>query len=88
MQCGTVSWFNEARGYGFIRPEAGAQEVFVQLSAVLGSGLIGLQPGQRVSFEVLRGRHGLEAIELRPLAEPRGAQTAAAGATGPVQRPA
>jgi len=49
---GSVKWFNGTKGYGFIRPEAGGDDVFVHISAVERSGLSGLTEGQRVSYEV------------------------------------
>jgi CspA family cold shock protein len=70
MPSGTVVWFNETRGYGFIQPQTGGRDVFVHLSAVRRSGLLSLHPGQRVAFETVRGRQGLEVIELRLLGEP------------------
>ncbi|MEZ5938718.1 MAG: cold-shock protein [Hyphomonadaceae bacterium] len=52
MANGTVKWFNEQKGYGFIQPEDGGADVFVHISAVQRSGLAGLTEGQRVSFEL------------------------------------
>ncbi|MEZ6029841.1 MAG: cold-shock protein [Hyphomonadaceae bacterium] len=52
MATGTVKWFNEQKGYGFIQPEAGGSDVFVHISAVQRAGLAGLTEGQRVSFEL------------------------------------
>lgn len=52
MQNGTVKWFNETKGYGFIQPEEGGADVFVHISAVQSSGLTVLVEGQKVSFEV------------------------------------
>jgi CspA family cold shock protein len=49
---GSVKWFNGTKGYGFIRPEAGGDDVFVHISAVERSGLTGLTEGQRVSYEL------------------------------------
>ena len=56
MTTGTVKWFNNVKGYGFIAPEGGGKDVFVHISAVERSGLGGLEEGQRVSFEVQRDR--------------------------------
>jgi CspA family cold shock protein len=55
---GTVKWFNPVKGFGFIQPESGSQDVFVHISAVERSGLNTLVEGQRVSFDVIteRGR--------------------------------
>jgi CspA family cold shock protein len=52
MATGTVKWFNEQKGYGFIQPEQGGSDVFVHISAVQRAGLAGLTEGQRVSFEL------------------------------------
>lgn len=55
---GKVKWFNVAKGYGFIQPENGAKDVFVHISAVQKSGLDTLMEGQKVSFELDRGKDG------------------------------
>ena len=52
MATGTVKWFNEQKGYGFIQPDSGGKDVFVHISAVERSGLRGLAEGQKVSHEV------------------------------------
>jgi cold shock protein len=49
---GTVTWFNEQKGYGFIQPDNGSKDVFVHISAVERSGLRGLAEGQKISYEV------------------------------------
>jgi CspA family cold shock protein len=49
---GTVKWFNETKGYGFITPDAGGSDVFVHISAVERSGLRGLNEGQKISFDL------------------------------------
>ncbi|MGH6932873.1 MAG: cold-shock protein [Dongiaceae bacterium] len=54
MSIGTVKWFNSAKGFGFIQPEDGSQDVFVHVSDVERSGLGTLNEGQRVSFELTR----------------------------------
>lgn len=58
MQTGTVTWFDAARGYGFIQPEDGSKDVFVHMSEVARSGVGGLREGDRVSFELESGRQG------------------------------
>jgi CspA family cold shock protein len=58
MAIGTVKWFDPRRGYGFIQPEDGLQDVFVHISAVERSGIGNLHEGQRVSFERERGDRG------------------------------
>ncbi|SFG57148.1 cold-shock protein [Sulfitobacter dubius] len=58
MPTGTVKWFNTTKGYGFIAPESGGNDVFVHISAVERSGLTGLADDQKVSFELIEGRDG------------------------------
>jgi len=58
MTTGTVKWFNPTKGFGFIQPEGGAQDVFVHISEVERAGLRTLNEGQEVSFEVEAGRNG------------------------------
>ncbi len=66
MSTGTVKWFNSTKGYGFIQPEDGSADVFVHISAVERSGLGQLQEGQKVGYELERGRTGkMAAINLR-----------------------
>jgi cold shock protein len=56
MSTGTVKWFNEQKGYGFIQPDDGGKDVFVHISAVQRSGLQGLQDGQKVTYELQADR--------------------------------
>ena len=58
MSNGTVKWFNATKGYGFIQPEGGAQDVFVHISALQNSGISDLQDGQKVSYELETGKNG------------------------------
>ena len=58
MTIGTVKWFSAQKGYGFIQPESGANDVFVHISAVERAGLGSLHDGQRVRFELERGSNG------------------------------
>ncbi len=67
-QEGTVKWFNDAKGFGFITPANGSEDVFVHFSAIEGSGFKTLSEGQRVIFEVVRGQKGLQAQGVRPQA--------------------
>ena len=59
-QTGTVKWFNDAKGFGFISRETG-EDVFVHFRAIQGQGFKSLQEGQKVSFEVVQGQKGLQA---------------------------
>lgn len=65
-QTGTVKWFNDAKGFGFISRENG-EDVFVHFRAIQGSGFKSLQEGQKVSFKVVQGQKGLQADEVTPL---------------------
>jgi cold shock protein len=69
MATGVVKWFNATKGYGFIAPDEGGQDVFVHVSAVERSGLTGLREGQAVSFDVeVDQRKGKSAaVNLKPL---------------------
>jgi CspA family cold shock protein len=58
MAIGTVKWFNSQKGYGFIQPDDGSKDVFVHISAVERSGIGYLNEGQKISYEVERGRDG------------------------------
>lgn len=61
MANGTVKWFNETKGYGFITPEDGGEDVFVHYTGIHGDGFRSLEGGQVVQFEVERGPKGLAA---------------------------
>ncbi len=64
MVSGTVKWFNESKGFGFITPADGSADVFVHFSAIDGGGFRTLTEGQSVSFEVERGPKGLQATRV------------------------
>ena len=65
MAIGTVKWFNPAKGYGFIQPEAGDNDVFVHFSAVEQAGMGTLTEGQRVSYDVVTERGKTAAGNLK-----------------------
>jgi len=68
MPSGTAKWFNGQKGYGFIQPDEGGNDVFVHISAVERAGLQALREGQKLSYEMERGRNGkFAAVNLRPL---------------------
>ena len=56
MNTGTVKWFNSTKGYGFIQPDNGGQDVFVHISAVERSGMSSLTDGQKASYEIIQDR--------------------------------
>jgi CspA family cold shock protein len=64
MATGTVKWFNESKGFGFITPANGGDDVFVHFSAIQGGGFKTLVEGQSVSFEVEKGPKGLQASKV------------------------
>jgi CspA family cold shock protein len=64
MATGTVKWFNDAKGYGFIAPEDGSKDVFVHFSNIAGGGFKSLAEGAKVEFEVREGAKGPEALNV------------------------
>ena len=64
MAQGTVKWFNAEKGYGFITPASGGQDLFVHFSAIQGSGFKSLAEGDRVKFEIVQGQKGPQAADV------------------------
>ena len=64
MPQGTVKWFNEEKGYGFITPDEGGEDLFVHRTGIAGSGFESLEEGARVSYEVTQGRKGMQAANV------------------------
>ena len=64
MEKGTVKWFNDGKGYGFIRPEDGTADLFVHHTSIVGSGFRSLFEGNVVTYEVEQGAKGLSAINV------------------------
>ncbi|PCH56248.1 MAG: cold-shock protein [Legionellales bacterium] len=67
MSTGTVKWFNPTKGYGFITPENGGDDVFVHISAVEAAGLSGLNDGQKVSYDINADRGKQAAVNLQTI---------------------
>jgi CspA family cold shock protein len=61
MPQGTVKWFNDEKGFGFIQPDDGSEDVFVHHSSIAGSGFKTLEEGERVTYELTRGKKGMQA---------------------------
>ncbi len=61
MPQGTVKWFNGEKGYGFIEPDDGSEDVFVHYSGIAGSGFRSLEEGDKVTYETARGKKGMQA---------------------------
>jgi len=67
MATGIVKWFNDAKGFGFITPDEGGEDLFAHFSAIQSQGFKSLQENQRVSFEVTTGPKGKQAANIQPL---------------------
>ena len=69
MATGTVTWFNPAKGYGFIEPDDGSKDAFVHISAVERAGLTSLSEGQKISYELQPGQNGKSSAENLSIVE-------------------
>jgi CspA family cold shock protein len=66
MSTGTVKWFSDEKGYGFIKPDDGGQDLFAHYSQIKADGFKSLKENQKVSFEVTTGPRGKQASNIRP----------------------
>ena len=83
MPIGTVKFFNESKGYGFIQPDEGGNDTFVHISAVEAAGMRSLRQDQRVSFDVVQGQRGKsEASNLKAVEEGQSSEAQAPAAEG------
>lgn len=69
MSIGTVKWFSDAKGYGFIQADDGGDDIFAHFSAILMDGYKSLKPGMRVQYELHEGPKGVHARDIQPVEE-------------------
>ncbi|WP_119070360.1 cold-shock protein [Rubrobacter indicoceani] len=66
MAQGTVKWFSDEKGYGFISPDDGGEDLFVHYTGIEGGGFKTLEEGSRVSYEASQGKKGMQAVNVNP----------------------
>ncbi len=69
MSIGTVKWFNDKKGFGFITPDEGGDDLFIHHTNIAAEGYRSLSDGQKVEYEATEGRKGMEATDVRPISE-------------------
>ena len=67
MALGTVNWFNDSKGFGFVTPDQGGEDLFAHFSSITSPGLKTLTAGQRVSFDVTTGQKGQQCSSIQPV---------------------
>ncbi len=82
MDQGTVKWFDGAKGYGFITPDEGGEDLFVHHTGIAGGGFKSLEEGERVTYEVTQGRRGPQAGNVRRAASARSAGPGSSSSQG------
>jgi CspA family cold shock protein len=82
MSIGTVKWFNDAKGFGFIEPEGGGADVFAHFSAIQMDGFRTLKQGSQVTYDLIQGPKGCLAQNIRPLDKSSGAELQASPGDG------
>ena len=83
MAQGTVKWFNDDKGYGFITPDEGGEDVFVHHSGIAGNGFKSLEEGNKVSYEATQGQKGIQQTTSPPSSRSVSRPATAEVASGP-----